>query len=267
MRFLVPGKCILAGEHSVIRGKPALVAQLWSRKLCLTATPASEWRFTGAPALKQALEEALTITQVNPTTPYHLTLESEIPLQSGLGSSAALAVALCLFLRQFKDMEIFPHAKEIENIFHGQSSGIDIAGVMHETPILFSKGKNPEMVEGARLKGLFLMDTTLRSSTKDCVQKVSSLNRADQDERMEEAVNLCVRGIKGDEDSLIAGLEKAADVFRQWDLIPPAVKDQISLLKQSGALAVKPTGSGNGGFLLSYWKGKPPSNLGLIPLE
>lgn len=262
----MPGKCILAGEHSVIRGKPALVAQLWSRKLSLTATASSEWKYTGAPALKQALEEALLLTQVNPPTPYHLELESEIPLQSGLGSSAALAVALCLFLRQFKDFEIFPFAKDIENIFHGQSSGIDIAGVMHEAPILFSKGVAPSIVSGASLKGLYLFDTGLRSSTKECVEKVSALGRTDLDDQMEEAVKLCLLGIQGEVASLVRGFEKAASVFREWGLVPSSMEEQMKMLRMSGALAVKPTGSGMGGFLLSFWQEKPPVSLGLIPL-
>jgi mevalonate kinase len=30
-----------------------------------------------------------------------------------------------------------------------------------------------------------------------------------------------------------------------------------------GALAVKPTGSGDGGFILSLWKEAPPKNSGL----
>jgi mevalonate kinase len=43
----------------------------------------------------------------------------------------------------------------------------------------------------------------------------------------------------------------------------------MEILMSAGALAVKPTGSGGGGHVISYWAKEPPSNLGFpfIKLE
>ena len=39
------------------------------------------------------------------------------------------------------------------------------------------------------------------------------------------------------------------------------------MLKNAGAIAVKPTGSGGGGFVVSLWdKQPPPPDLGLIAI-
>jgi len=69
-----------------------------------------------------------------------LNITSTIPPSSGLGSSAALCAALAYFLftqGYLLRENIFDVAKECENFFHGQSSGVDIAGVMAERVLLY----------------------------------------------------------------------------------------------------------------------------------
>ena len=45
----------------------------------------------------------------------------------------------------------------------------------------------------------------------------------------------------------------AKDCFEQWGLIDSSVQAEMDRLSAQGALAVKPTGSGGGGYLLSLW--------------
>lgn len=256
MNIIVPGKCILAGEHSVVRGRPALVAPLFSKTLRLTCHRAESWELKGPPALEKAILRAQEI--LGKKSAWQVSMTSEIPLQAGLGSSAALSVAITKLLSPDTE-NLFSLAMELENLFHGKSSGIDVAAVLSQTPIRFQTGK----AEAQQLKSLqhfFLFDTGLRSSTKDCVKQVESLKRADLDDRMEKAVALMAQ------DSLLAlqeAMEMASSCFREWNLIPPLVEEQMKALKARGALAVKPTGSGNGGFLLSLWEHPP---LGLLPI-
>jgi mevalonate kinase len=65
--------------------------------------------------------------------------------------------------------------------------------------------------------------------------------------------------------SLAEALTEAASCFSEWGLVPASVAAQMRELEKAGALAVKPTGSGDGGFLLSLWPG-PTSRDGLFPL-
>jgi len=255
----------------VVRGRPALVAPLKSRHLRLTANqgPGNGIEMRPGPfrnAFLKTLEKGLSLTGKKLESRWEFGLESDIPPSAGLGSSAALSVAVARFL--VPEGELFSLALELENIFHGTSSGIDVAAVISPEPILFSKGLAPSPVSPTWVPRFFLYDTGLRSSTKACVEKVSTLGRSDLDERMESAVATMQKALTTNEglSALAASIETAASCFQEWDLIPPAVRRQIDYLKKAGALAVKPTGSGDGGFLLSLWENDPPAELNLISI-
>jgi mevalonate kinase len=51
--------------------------------------------------------------------------------------------------------------------------------------------------------------------------------------------------------------------FSGWGLTTGVLGDHIQQLKDYGALAVKPTGSGDGGYVLSLWR-QPPINVSPI---
>ena len=59
----------------------------------------------------------------------------------------------------------------------------------------------------------------------------------------------------------------AENCFLKWGLIGTEMKKHIAFLKKQGALAVKPTGSGSHGYVLSLWLTPPPDHLSalLIP--
>jgi mevalonate kinase len=61
---------------------------------------------------------------------------------------------------------------------------------------------------------------------------------------------------------LAESMNSAEACFSDWNLIPESARAQAAELRAQGALAVKPTGSGNGGFLLSLWK-NPQDRLSL----
>lgn len=266
------GKCILLGEHSVVRGQPAVVLPLSSRSLSLT------WENRGgadgveadagdfAPAFRAALAEALRLANVTlPAGTWHFTLSSDIPARAGMGSSAALSVAIARFFAElgFLGGDLFPFALSLENLFHGKSSGIDVAAVLHGQPIRFQAGVATPLPMAWR-PHLFLSDTGLRSSTKACVEKVIALNRPDLDERHGRAADLGIRALAAPygQELLVEAMNEGLSCFREWDLVPALVEAQIEGLRKAGALAVKPTGSGNGGYLLSLWPEAP--SLGLI---
>lgn len=280
-QYKIPGKWILAGEHAVVRGHPALVFPLFSRTLSLSLTTqtASQFEFTitsSNEGLKQAatlaMKEALRILGDSAPTNLQLNIEltSTIPVGSGLGSSAALSVAIA---RVFHDLKILPEEKlfsfahNLEDLFHGKSSGLDIAAVLLQKPICFIRGSEPRVLELAWKPELYLSDTGIRSRTKDCVLQVEAMKRPDLDEAMALAVRLAEAALtqKSGSALLTEALILAESCYEAWGLLPSEAQSLKYTLQRDGASAVKMTGSGQGGFLLSLWQKGPQAAAHLIP--
>lgn len=90
-----PGKCILFGEHAVVRGQPEVLLAL-DVYTQVAVQPSNEWRLNGHPEsaashryLQAALRELWT-----DGSPLDVTVVSRIPRGSGMGSSAAFVTAL-----------------------------------------------------------------------------------------------------------------------------------------------------------------------------
>ena len=61
--------------------------------------------------------------------------------------------------------------------------------------------------------------------------------------------------------ALADAMNQAQHCFHAWGLITPALAAHMQALRNAGAIAVKPTGSGGGGYVLSLWEQQP------LPIE
>jgi mevalonate kinase len=75
-------------------------------------------------------------------------------------------------------------------------------------------------------------------------------------------------GGEGRIEELAAAIRLARSCFDRWGLASGEMGSHLRFLEENGALAVKPTGSGDGGFALSLWQSFPPRSIlsQLIPL-
>ncbi len=279
------GKWILAGEHSVLRGSSALVFPLQSKSLKISyIEDSSPLRLEVISENKAELKGAalgiidtsfeslgLEKNQLKGT----LSLINSIPVGAGLGASASLCVAMSEWLSWLKLLpkeDVFVFSKKLEDLFHGQSSGLDISVVMQKTPLSFSIKKGYEKISLKWKPYLFLSYTGHKGSTVDCVSSVVELIHKKPewgrslDEQMSEAVSLCYRALIGESESnrladLSRSLNKAYGCFKSWGLIDDRMDSHIRWLRENGAIAVKPTGSGGGGFVLSLWLDQPEESL------
>ena len=290
--FSAHGKVILLGEHAVLRGNSALVFPLKSQILRLITHRGASRSISiqdnlpdGVSAVFESLlEEALQLTHRSFTgcPEGHFALCGNLLPGQGLGFSAALCllVAKWVYAQQLTSKQaIIQLAHQLEQRFHGKSSGIDIIGTLEHEPQYFETPQCYQVLSFAWKPKLYLELSEHISRTIDAVSQVSALFERNEcaarliDKNMQEAVLLALRALNGSHDSiqattrLTAALNKGYTCFKDWHLIPNSLTVRIDHLKSKGALAVKPTGAGGNGALLSLWRDTPPSDLNLIPIE
>jgi len=271
----VPGKWILTGEHSVIRGAPSIAMPHPNFGLTLNFSPNdSEFQIApeeGIPVVHQLFKQAGIPAPATGT----LHFDSTIPIGAGLGSSAALCVALTQWIAPQINLpreRWLSFATELENFFHGQSSGVDVAVALAQKPLHFVRGRELTPMNLKSLPRFSFYDTGLRAKTSECVQQVEAYlathpeDGPKSDARMAEASltalaglnalneNTAENGRKAALQQLAKAMNLAHHCFMEWGLVPESVVELRERVLAEGALAAKLTGAGKGGMLVALWK-------------
>ena len=278
-------KWILSGEHTVIRGGPALVFPLMQYILTLNYNTADTLTITAENAtlttvFEETLRYALDHFVCGPRLlTGEFTLTNTIPPGCGLGFSAALCTVVGQWFESHynhQDLLLtgFQLYRALEHKFHGHSSGVDIVGVSATTGMRYQVNHDPQHLLQTWQPYLYLSFIEKRYITRTAVEHVQALWQQQQgmaaqlQAQMIDSVELCQQGL-GHCDIhqglalLTKGMKLGQSCFTAWQLDPENEGDKLI---DQGALAAKPTGSGGGGCFISLWPQKPPQSFKGIPL-
>ena len=226
---------------------------------------AETWIFNGKPVgpiLRELIANAFKLLGIQPF-PIHIETRSSLRIGAGLGSSACLSVvilkALTQSLGQALDTSRLANlANRLERQFHGRPSGLDTAVVAYGQTIEFSKTSTPRTIEGKQFKQwpFVLIDSGVRSSTKDMIKKATPyfLGQAGEKrvERFNKVSQMMIDALeKGAIHAAKEAIYESQKLLHEIHVIGDHLNSMLSSLNSIGIHACKPTGAGGGGFILA----------------
>ncbi|MDZ4662705.1 MAG: hypothetical protein SGJ18_13915 [Pseudomonadota bacterium] len=282
------GKWILCGEHSVLRGSPAIAFPFQSQFFLieflkndqpLSLVSVGSGDLPHLEPFSKALDRGLSLlTKMRQDLPGTISANANITLGAGLGGSATLCVTvgrLFAELGWLKTLELFNFCRELENVFHGKSSGLDVAVILAGQGIHFEMSGDYHLIKNNWTPNWFLSYSGVSSGTANDIEKVRKFilqntgEGRNTDELMTASAVLAERALGCSEAEglpyLVKSIDQAGQCFFRWGLPPNQMISQIEKIKAAGALAAKPTGSGGGGYILSLWpSGITPKVEGIV---
>ncbi|ABN69331.1 mevalonate kinase [Staphylothermus marinus F1] len=273
-----PAKVILFGEHFVVKDKPAIVTAVnLYAKTCITELE-SEKHLLISKQLRletdidkdrvpEQLAQFKHIYEIindkyGITRGFKAFIDSDIPVSSGMGSSAATAVSFTYSLLRFLGVEfeledINNIAYEAEKLVHGKPSGIDNTVSTYGGIIYYKRGYMEKLnVKWPQNLSLVVVDSGIKRNTGKVVMDV--LERYERhkeimkhiydaaEQLVNKARNLILSGRFYDLGELISinqGLLESIGVsIYETDKI-------IYAMIENGALGAKISGAGRGGIV------------------
>jgi len=271
------GKVILLGEHAVVYGEPAIASALGlgCEVECREAgamphllLDSQALRVDDADhAVNRAVREAVNAAGLD-LHKLDISIRFDVPVGAGLGSSAALAVALprAMFAHAGKlldDAELISISHRIEEVFHGNPSGLDALLAMTGALGLFTKKGGLEALRPKSPLRLVIADTGLPRSTQTQVSNVAARKErlGRPIERTLEAIGDIVRAgaeaISAGNLPLLGELMDANQgLLSALSVSSPEIEALVGAARRAGATGAKLTGAGGGGCIIALAPGR-----------
>jgi mevalonate kinase len=187
---IAPGKIILFGEHAVVYGRPAIAVPVIQveAKAIVAANPGKPSRIE-APGIGlecelgalpaehplalavQAVQEMLGFSSL---PAFRLKIVSSIPIAAGLGSGAAVTVAIARAVSAFSghplsEEQVSAVAFRVDQLYHGTPSGIDNTVITYAQPVMVTRGQPFERLNVAQPFTIVIGNTGISASTSAVV--------------------------------------------------------------------------------------------------
>jgi mevalonate kinase len=277
-----PGKIILFGEHAVVYGRPAIAvpvsqvkakASVMAEPRALTSSIAIhapdidlDAMLADLPAenpLALAVRGTLHALGIDRSPAFSLRISSTIPLAAGLGSGAAVSVAVIRAVSVFlghplPDSTVSDLAYEVEMLHHGTPSGIDNTVIAYARPVYFTRGLPVEIFQAPVPFTVVIGDTGVTSPTARAVGDVRQAWLADPSHheqlfdligRIAQAARQAIEG--GHPDLLGPLMDENQAMLCKLDVSSPELDCLVAAARLAGALGAKLSGAGRGGNMIA----------------
>ena len=274
-----PGKIILFGEHAVVYGRPALavpVMQVHADVEISDSHRAGIWidapdislhtelsSLLHTDALRTVIENLFQLLDISAPPSLKIRVTSTIPVASGLGSGAAVSVALIRALSStvnhpLSNEQVNTLVYEIEKLHHGTPSGIDNTVITYARPVYFVKGQPIETFHVGAPFTLVIGDTGVSAPTKESVSDVRKLWEADKPrweqvfDQVADIARQARTAIETGNTSALGPLMDANHALLQRLTVSSVELDRLVLTaKSAGAEGAKLSGGGRGGNMIA----------------
>jgi mevalonate kinase len=273
------GKVILFGEHAVVYRRPALAVPLTQVQATATIEPGEAGITIDAPDLNQSV----SLDRASPASPLaaivrltlgHLqrqpntlrlkiTINSTVPIASGLGSGAAVSTAIVRALARWAQATIDTATVnalvfEVEKLHHGTPSGIDNTVIAYQQSVYFVRDEPIQLFNVATPFTVVIGNTGVAGSTKVAVSDVHRGWEADraQYEAWFDQIGAIVQQaraaiVTGAIDRLGPLMDQNQALLRNLNVSGLELERLIAAAKGAGAAGAKLVGGGRGGNMIA----------------
>lgn len=280
-----PGKIILFGEHAVVYGRPAIAIPVTQVHATATITPLPEaahgqinieapdidfssWLHETSKdhPLHQVIRLSLDAMEQKEFPALHIRIKSSIPIAAGLGSSAAISVAIVRALGKYFNRPLAASqesaiAFRVEKIHHRSASGVDNTVIAFEQPVFFTQGEAPNPFQPGAAINLLIADTGIASKTSQTVGEVMQKRAAENDyvesifDQIAELTEFAKRAIVSGQIMVVGPLMNQNHVLLQaLGVSSPELDLLVQTAREAGAFGSKLSGAGKGGNMIALVK-------------
>ena len=277
-----PGKVILFGEHAVVYERPAIAVPVSQVSVRVVVLPIPTGRpgqiLVDAPdiGLHSELSQlpsdhplvllAATVQselKLSHLPALSLWIKSTIPVAAGLGSGAAVSVAITRALSEFlghplPDERVCEVAFRIERKYHSTPSGIDNTVITYGQPIYYVKGRPFDRLSVRKPFIMVIADSGIKSETAAVVGDIRNHWQADPGRY--ETLFDAIAGITHQARDIIEDgstkdlgplMNENQHLLHALGVSCPELDRLVKTALDNGALGAKLAGAGRGGNMIA----------------